>query len=136
MKLEGEQVLLRVYVCSTDRRGWFAPPAAEVLVQRARAAGLAGATVLRGVLGLDAAGRLLDARPWALAERVPVVVEVVDAAPAVGRFLSVVGEVVREGLATLERAHVLLYRRDRAAGGAALAVPPAVVPLSTLPDPE
>ncbi len=79
MKLEGEQTLLRVYLRNTDKQGWFSPPAAESLVQRARREGLAGATVLRGVYGLDVTGKLLEgSSTWALADHVPVVVEIVD----------------------------------------------------------
>jgi hypothetical protein len=139
MKLEGEQVLLRVYLRNTDRHGWFSAPAAETLVQRARAAGLAGATVLRGIFGLDVTGKLLETGRWSLVEHVPVIVEIVDGSQAVGRFLSVVGEVVLEGLATLERAHVLVYRQNRAGVERAqrqLAVPGSIAPLSTLPSPE
>src|SRR5262245_58152959 len=107
MKLEGEQTLLRVYLRNTDKHGWFSPPAADVLVQRARRDGMAGATVLRGICGLDVRGHLLETGTWSLVEHVPVIVEIVDSPPAIGRFLSAVGEVVLEGLATLERAHVL-----------------------------
>lgn len=108
MKLEGEQVLLRVYLTSTDKVGWGA--AAEALVHAARRQGMAGATLLRGILGLDLKGRLLQPRPWALVEHVPVIVECVDTAPAIGAFLSVVVRLVPVGMATLERAHVLVYR--------------------------
>jgi PII-like signaling protein len=135
MKLEGEQVLLRVYLRNTDKHGWFSPPAAEELVTRARRQGLAGATVLRGVLGLDIAGRLLESGSWSLVEHVPVVVEIVDGPQAVGRYLATVADVVTEGMATLERAHVLLYRRGRGAAER-LAVPGSIAPLSTLPSPE
>jgi PII-like signaling protein len=136
MKLEGEQTLLRVYLRNTDKLGWFSGPAAEQLVTRARSAGLAGATVFRGIAGLDVTGQLLEPTAWALVERVPVIVEIVDAPDAIGKFLATVEEIVLEGLATLERAHVLLYRRtarsaERAA--ARLSVPGAIVPLSTLP---
>jgi PII-like signaling protein len=139
MRLEGEQTLLRVYLRNTDKRGWFSPPAAEELVRRARRDGLSGATVLRGIFGLDVAGRLLDGSAWSLVEHVPVIVEVVDSARAVGGLLAAVAEVVPEGLATLERAHVLLYRQGRAAADRArmrLDVPGPVAPLSTLPSPE
>jgi len=139
MKLEGEGALLRVYLRSTDRAGWFSGPSAEALVSRARAEGLAGATVLRGFLGLDAAGKLLESSAWWLVERVPVIVEFVDAPRAVGKFLATVAEVVPEGLATLERAHVLLYRHSRAAlERAALPreLPGPVAPFSSLPSPE
>jgi len=136
MRLEGEQILLRVHLRNTDRHGWFSPPAAEELVRRARADGLAGATVLRGILGLDVTGKLLETGAWSLVDHVPVVVEIVDAARAVGRFLSVVERIVPEGLATLERAHVILYRQGRTASAPRLAVPAPVAPLSTLPSPE
>jgi PII-like signaling protein len=140
MKLEGEQVLLRVHLRNTDRHGWFSGPAAEVLVSRARSARLAGATVLRGICGLDVRGQLLGERSaWSLVERVPVVVEVVDGAAAIGNFLPVVAEVVAEGLATLERAHVILYRHSAAGAERArmrLDVPCPIVPGSTLPSPE
>lgn len=139
MKLEGEQTLLRVYLRNTDKKGWFSAPAAESLVERARTLGLSGATVLRGFFGLDVNGRLLESGRWSLVEHVPVIVEFVDCPQAIGRFLSVVEEVVLEGLATLERGHVLLYRQSRDAAARAsmrLEVPGPVTPFSTLPRPE
>jgi uncharacterized protein len=138
MKLEGEQTLLRVHLRSTDKYGWWRS-AADTLVERARRDGLAGATILRGVMGLDVTGQLLEPAAWALAERVPVVVEFVDAPRTIGRFLATVAEIVPEGLATLERGHVLLYRSDRgppAGPPGPLAVPGPVPDLSTLPSPE
>jgi uncharacterized protein len=139
MRLEGEQTLLRVYLRNTDKQGWFAAPAAEALVQRAKAEGLAGATVLRGIFGLDVSGRLLESRSWSLVEHVPVIVEFVDGPQALGRFLAAVGEIVLEGMATLERGHVLLYRQSREAAaraGMRLEVPGPVTPFSSLPSPE
>ena len=139
MKLEGEETLLRVHLRNTDRHGWFSPPAAEELVRRAKADGLAGATTLRGILGLDVTGKLLESGAWSLVDHVPVVVEIVDSPRAVGRFLSVVERTVPEGLATLERAHVILYRQGRGAAEKAamrLDVPSPITPLSTLPSPE
>jgi PII-like signaling protein len=139
MKLEGEKTLLRVYLRNTDKHGWFSPPAAELLVERAKSQDLAGATVLRGIYGLDVTGRLLESSRWSLIEHVPVIVEFVDEPQAIGRFLSVVEEVVLDGMATLERGHVLLYRHNRDAtqrANMSLAVPGPVAPLSTLPSPE
>jgi uncharacterized protein len=139
MKLEGEQTLLRVYLRNTDRHGWFSPPAAEALVARARKDGLAGATVLRGFLGLDVTGKVLESSLWSIVDHVPVIVEFVDSPRAIGRFLTFVGETVAEGMATLERGHVLLYRRtpeQAARSRMSLQVPEAPAPFSTLPSPE
>lgn len=139
MKLEGERVLLRVHLRNTDKQGWFSPPAAESLVSRARADGLAGATIFRGLSGLDINGHLLEGSTWSLVEHAPVIVEIIDEASKIGQFLSAVEEIVPEGLATLERAHVLLYRHDAGSTARAAlrhALPASIAPLSTLPSSE
>jgi uncharacterized protein len=138
MKLDGEQTLLRVYLRNTDKYGWWRS-AAETLVARARRQGLAGATVLKGFFGLDIDGNFLELSTWTLAGHRPVIVEFVDTPQAIGQFLSVVAEVVVDGLATLERGHVLLYRHEGSKAtrvAERLAVPGSVPGLSTLPRPE
>jgi PII-like signaling protein len=138
MKLAGEQVLLRVYLRNTDKYGWWRS-AGDTLVQKAREQGLAGATMIRGFFGLDADGDLLEQHLWSVTERRPVIVEFVDSPGAIGRFLSVVEDVVLDGLATLERGHVLLYRHEGVAAirsAEQLTVPGPIPDLSTLPSPE
>src|SRR5262249_21280307 len=116
---------------------WFSVPAAEELVLRARSAGLAGATVLRGIFGMDVNGNLLETRRWSLVEHVPVIIEFVDSPQAIGRFLPLVGELVLEGMATLERGHVLRYRhKAEPAMRANMRIPQPIVPFSTLPAAE
>ncbi len=137
MKLEGEQTLLRIFLRNTDKCGWSS--ACDVLVERAKKKHLAGATVLRGIFGLDMAGELLEGANWSLVEHVPVIVEIVDNPRDIGLFLADVGEIVPESLATLERAHVLVYRQNHAAADKVamrLEVPGPVTPLSTLPSPR
>jgi PII-like signaling protein len=56
MKLEGEGELLRIFIGENDR--WHGKPLYEAIVSRAREAGLAGATVLRGLMGYGAASRI------------------------------------------------------------------------------
>jgi PII-like signaling protein len=139
MKLEGEKTLLRVFLRNTDKHGWFTPPVAELLVERAKSQDLAGATVLRGIYGLDVKGHLLESSKWSLVQHVPVILEFVDEPQAIGRFLSVVDEIVLDGLATLERGHVLLYRHNREDSDRAsmtMTVPGPITPFSTLPPPE
>jgi PII-like signaling protein len=139
MRLEGELTLLRVCLRNTDKHIWFSAPAAEELVERARQAGLAGATVLRGFFGLDVNGKLLESSAWSLVEHVPVVVEIVDSPEAIVRFLEVVAQVIPEGLVTMERAHVLLYRHNRGEAGRVplpSALPGPVPALSTVPSPK
>ncbi|HWB14407.1 MAG TPA: DUF190 domain-containing protein [Pirellulales bacterium] len=137
MKLEGEQLLLRASLRSTDKHGW--QTAAEAVIERAKTAGLTGATVLRGICGLDVTGELLCPSAWSIVERVPVIVEIVDGAALIGPFLPTLAEIITEGVLTLERAHVLLYRESIAGTAKArqhLQVPGKVADLSTVPTAE
>jgi PII-like signaling protein len=141
MKVESEQTLLRVYLRNTDKQGWLGQPTAEALIQEARSQRLAGAVLLRGICGLDVTGKLLDSSSWSLAEHVPVIVEFIDRAERIGAFLPVLERLIPEGLATLERAHVLLYRRQSAIEpvpqvAMSRDLPAPIIPLSTLPTAE
>jgi PII-like signaling protein len=138
VKREGEQTLLRVFLRSTDKYSWWSL-AADALFGRAMRRGLVGATKLEGSLGLDVLGQMVEPGRWSLVERRPVVLEFFDSPRVIGAFLDDVVEVVREGLLTLERAHVLAYRRraDEAGRVAAhLAVPGRPDPADYLPSPE
>lgn len=137
MKLEGEQVLLRVYLDSTETYGMNS--AAEAIVQRAHDQDIAGATVIQGIMGLDFEGRLLDAGSQFIADQLPLVIEIVDHVADIGRFLPSIREIVPKAVITLERAHVMLYRQSRVAADHAkahLEVPGPVPDLSTLPSAE
>jgi len=134
MKLEGERTLLRVHLRNTDKHGWSR--ATDALVGEARSAGLAGATVLRGILGLDVAGQILESSAWSIVEHVPVIVECVDRPDAIGRFLAEVDAIVPEGIATLEQVHVLVYRHERGAAGLCRDMPGPIALGAALPSPE
>jgi uncharacterized protein len=137
MKLDGEQVLLRVHLRNTDQFGWR--NAADALIERASGENMAGATLLRGIYGMDLNGCLLESGRWSLVEHVPIVFETVDSRQNVGRFLQHVTEIIPEGIITLERAHVMLYRSSPAAVAQArmrLDMPAPIAELSTLPSEE
>ncbi len=108
MKLAEEGLLLRIYVGESDR--WHDRLLYEALVLRAREMGLAGATVLRGVAGFGASSRIHTAKLLRLSEDLPVVIEIADEAERIERFLPVLDEMITEGLVTLERVRVILYR--------------------------
>jgi len=108
MRSEIEGQLLRVFVGESDR--WEGKPLYEAIVRRARAAGLAGATVLRGLEGFGAHSRLHTTRILRLSEDLPVVIEIVDEAPKIEAFLPELDEMVAEGMVTLEKVRVIAYR--------------------------
>jgi PII-like signaling protein len=110
VKIEGEGQLLRIFIGESDH--WHGRPLYQAIVHRLREEGLAGATVLRGIEGFGAHSRLHTARILRLSEDLPVVIEVVDRADRIERVLPILDEMVPEGMVTLERVHVLMYRAD------------------------
>ena len=111
MKIPTEGKLLRIFIGESDR--WEGRPLYEAIVARARELGLAGATVWKGYMGFGAHSRVHTASVLRLSEDLPIVIEIVDAAERIEGFLPELDRMVREGLVTLERAEVLLYRSGR-----------------------
>ena len=106
-RLEGEGKLLRVFIGESDT--WHGKPLYQAIVERVRAEGLAGATVLRGTEGFGAKSHLHTARILRLSEDLPVVIEIVDTPEHVDRLVPILDEMVMEGLVTMERVRVLKY---------------------------
>ncbi|HEU0174737.1 MAG TPA: DUF190 domain-containing protein [Blastocatellia bacterium] len=110
MKISEEGQLLRIFIGESDR--WEGKPLYEALILKAREMGLAGATMLRGLMGYGAASRIHTAKILRLSEDLPVIVEIVDSLEKINSFLPVIDEMVQEGLVTLEKVQVLLYRHN------------------------
>jgi uncharacterized protein len=110
MKISEEGQLLRVFVGESDK--WEGKPLYEALVLKAREMGLAGATMLRGLMGYGAASRVHTAKILRLSEDLPVIVEIVDGQEKIASFLPVIDEMIQEGLVTLERVQIILYRHN------------------------
>ena len=108
MKTEAEQVLCRFQLSNFVRHGMT--PLYEWIVEIAHHEGLQGATVLKGFFGLRPEGSVLEEHTWSVSQELPVIVEVVDEPGRIEALLARVEPAFREGVITLERAHVLLYR--------------------------
>lgn len=108
MTLPRDGQLLRIFIGESDR--WGSLPLYEAIVQEARQRGLAGATVFKGFEGFGAHSRIHTTRILRLSEDLPIVVEIVDTEEKIQAFLPVLDEMVKEGLATVEKATVLWYR--------------------------
>ena len=128
----GERVLMRIYLDSADR----APrtPSYELIVKRARQQHMAGATVLRGILGLRIDGDVLQPSAWKIVEHVPVIVEIVDEPVKIETFLqSVLDELDLRGLVTTERVDIVLRRPGYEAAADSLNVGGSMATQSTGP---
>jgi PII-like signaling protein len=107
MTLTGPALRLTVFVGESDQ--WHHHPTYTEVVHRAHRAGLAGATVLRGVEGYGAGSRIHTTRLLSLSQDLPVVIVIVDTEDKVNAFLPELEEVVAEGLVVVEPVHVVPF---------------------------
>ena len=112
MKLQGEGKLLRIFIGESDKVDHHA--LFITLVKAAKARGLAGATVLRGVEGFGANSRAIHtSRILRLSEDLPIVLELVDTEEKIQAFLPVVDELLEKSgcgaMVTIEKVNVLRY---------------------------
>ncbi|MBI4376147.1 MAG: DUF190 domain-containing protein [Elusimicrobia bacterium] len=112
MRIPSEGKLLRIFIGEADK--WQGQPLYEAIVQLARKDGLAGATVLKGFMGFGCKSHLHTAKLLRLSEDLPVVIEIVDSEEKINRLLPKLDEMVKEGLITLEKAQVVMYRANGA----------------------
>ncbi|HMF00729.1 MAG TPA: DUF190 domain-containing protein [Terriglobia bacterium] len=108
MKIPEQGYLLRVFVGESDKHGHV--PLYEAIVSKARETGLAGATVLRGVMGYGRHSVMHTAKILRLSEDLPMIVEIVDSLEKIEAFLPILDTMVPEGLVTLEQVRVIHYR--------------------------
>lgn len=108
MQLPEDGYLLRIFVGESDKVGHR--PLYEEIVLKARAQGLAGATVLRGVMGFGKHSILHTAKILRLSEDMPMIIEIVDSLEKIEAFLPVLDQMITDGLVTLEEVRVIHYR--------------------------
>ncbi|GAA3347315.1 DUF190 domain-containing protein [Amorphoplanes nipponensis] len=107
VKRQGTALRLTVFVGESDQ--WRHKPVFTEIVHRAHAAGLAGATVLRGVEGFGASNRVHTTRLLSLSEDLPVAVIIVDEQDKIREFLPQLDELITEGLVILDPVEVIRY---------------------------
>jgi len=112
MILPSEADLLRIFIGEIDK--YHGRPLYEVIVEEARKRGMAGATVLRGILGFGADSRMHTAKILRLSEDLPIVVEIVDKPERIDAFLPDLDTMIEEGMVTRERVHVIAYCHNTA----------------------
>jgi PII-like signaling protein len=107
MKLEGPQQRLTIYIGESDHHG--RTPLATEIVQRAHAAGLAGASVFRGVEGYGASNHIHTTRILSLSDDLPMAIVIIDRPDAIAAFLPQLDELITEGLVVLDNVEVVKY---------------------------
>jgi len=109
---EEDNRLLRIFIGESDvHQG---QPLYMAIVETLRRDGLAGATVLRGIEGFGKSSRLHTAHILRLSEDLPIVIECVDTADKIEAILPALDAMIEDGLVTMERVDVRVYRANKA----------------------
>ena len=108
MKLPKKSVLLRVFIGENDR--FNDRPLYEEIVIKARELNMAGATVLRGIMGFGADTRISSTGLHARSKDLPLIIEIVDSSEKINKILPFIDEVVLNGMVTVEKVKVLKYQ--------------------------
>ncbi len=114
MTLTGTAKKLSAYIGEADL--YDGRPLHEALVEQARIAGCAGATVLRGVAGFGATSREHAKHGMRMSVDLPLVVHVIDVPDKITALAEMYGAMIGDGLVTVEDVRVLMYRGGETGG--------------------
>jgi len=114
--LKSEDVkLLRIFIGESDKLGSI--PFYEKILIEARKQGLAGGTVIRGIMGYGANSKIHRAKFLEISSDLPLIIEIVDREEKILKFVEIVKNWFEEanvgGLITLEKAEVILYQNKK-----------------------
>jgi uncharacterized protein len=107
MRLHGPALRLTIFVGEDDR--WHHRPLYHEVVSRAHKAGLAGASVIRGIEGFGASSRIHTTRILSLSEDLPLAIIIVDTEGKIRAFLPQLDELITEGLVIIDPVEVIRY---------------------------
>jgi len=110
-KLTGLCQRLTIYIGESDTADHT--PLATEIVQRAHASGMAGVTVLRGVVGFGASNHIHTTRILSLSADLPIVIVIVDEREQIQRFVVEIEQIIVKGLVTIEDVQVIDYIGSR-----------------------
>ena len=115
MQIKGEAKLLRIFLGESDKLNHVS--VYEEIVIEARKAGLAGATVFKGIMGFGGNSRIHTSKILRLSEDLPLIIEIVDEEKKIEEFIPKLEQIFENancgGLITIEKAHIIKYRANK-----------------------
>ena|SRR2546423_13650167 len=115
MELSADSKLLRIFIGEIDKTGH--QPLYEALLFAARERGLAGCTIIKGIMSYGASSRVHTAKLIDISEDLPIIIEIVDKEEKINAFVEVASDLLEKsgcgGLITIEKATVIYYKSSR-----------------------
>jgi len=115
MEAQSDAKLLRIFIGESDKIRHL--PLFEVIVREAQAAGLAGATAWRGLMGYGPTSRIRTAKILDLSADMPVIIEITDVEEKIAAFLPVLDQLFENskcgGMITLEKVQIIRYSHGK-----------------------
>jgi uncharacterized protein len=108
MKIPADGKLLRIFIGEADKCN--GKPLYEEIIHLAKKSKLAGATAIKGFMGFGCKSHMHTANLLRLSEDLPIIIEIVDSEEKINQFIPQLDVMVKEGLITLEKANVIMYR--------------------------
>jgi PII-like signaling protein len=112
MKPDDNAKRLRIYISSTDKLKHT--PLYEVIIFAARRYGIAGATVLKGIMGFGASSEIYSNKLWEISEKLPLIVEIIDEPHKIDSFFESIKpyfEKIGKGhIITIDETRILLHK--------------------------
>jgi PII-like signaling protein len=104
----GKKKVLRIYIDTIDKHQ--GKPLWEEILKKVKEKDLAGATIFKGVAGIGAFAELRSFNVWAIAQDLPLVIEIIDNEDKIVHFIDTLDSIVDEGLITLSDTQVIRYK--------------------------
>jgi len=115
MEIKGDAKLLRILISNTDKLKFSS--LSETIVYAARRNGLAGATVLKGIMGYGSSSLIYSNKFWEITEKVPVIIEIIDESEKIDEFIEKIlpwFDKLRNGcMITVEKVNIVLYKTGK-----------------------
>lgn len=108
-KIASQAKRLRIYIGESDlwkRRSLF-----HAIVEKAKELDMAGATVVRGLMGYGANSRIHTASIVDLSSDLPILIELIDSEEYIKKLLPYLDEMLEEGMITIDDVEVIKYGR-------------------------
>jgi PII-like signaling protein len=106
----GKKKVLKIFIDSMDK--YNKVPLWEALLEEVKKEKLAGATVYKGVAGIGAFSEVRSFKVWALAQDLPLVIEIIDDEQKINNFIDHIDGMIDNGLVTLTDTEVIKYKHE------------------------